>query len=259
MTTPIQAVIFDVGGTLLHYHDPQTDDHQRHFRRITAQGFADLLDALRVRGIDLPPNETLLKELDRQIRESYLTDLKELRGGSIETPMRAALVAQNIAVSEQQWRAVRDVFFDRIDEIVFPREGVKQTLADLQEAGYRLGLISNTYWSAHMHDRHLQDHGLLEHLPVRIYSSEAPYLKPHPGIFKMALVALGVPAGEAVYVGDRLDVDVQGAQAVGMKGVLIDSPYRLEEIDGPPPEDVTPDAVIGELPELPAALKGLEG
>ena len=30
----IQAVIFDLGGTLLHYFDSKTVDKQRHFRRV---------------------------------------------------------------------------------------------------------------------------------------------------------------------------------------------------------------------------------
>ena len=254
----LSAVLFDLGGTLLHYHDPETIDHQRHFRRITQQGFADLLAALRDRGYHLPADAALLDDLDKQIRENYLADVKALRGGSIETPMRAALADQGIDVPDDVWRDVRDTFYQRIDEIVSPRSGLIETLTNLH-ARYKLGIISNTYWAGRLHDRHLERYDLLDFFPVRIYSSDSRYMKPHPGIFRQALAALETAPDEAAYVGDRLDVDVGGAQAVGMRGVLIRSPYRSEEFDGPPPDDVTPDAVVNELPDLPAALLAWEG
>ena len=254
----LEAVLFDLGGTLLHYHDPHTTDHQRHFRRITQQGFTDLLDALRERGFDLPADSSLLGKLDEKIRDNYLADVKELRGGSIETPMRAALAEQGIDLSDNVWHDVRDAFYQRIDEIVSPRIGLVETLTELN-AHYKLGIISNTYWAGKLHDRHLAAYDLLDFFPVRVYSSDSPYMKPHPGIFELALGALDTVPEQAAYVGDRLDVDIGGAQGVGMKGVLIHSPYRSEEFDGPPPEDITPDAVIDELPELPAALRAWEG
>jgi HAD superfamily hydrolase (TIGR01509 family) len=253
----LTAVLFDLGGTLLHYHDPQTTDHQRHFRRITQQGFTDLLAALRDRGYDLPTDATLLDRLDEKIRENYLVGVKALRGGSIETPMRAALAVQGFEMPDRLWHEVRDAFYRRIDEIVSPRIGLIETLTKLQ-ARYKLGIVSNTYWAGWLHDRHLEMYDLLDFFPVRVYSSDSAYRKPHPSIFKQALAALDTDPKQAAYVGDRLDVDVSGAQAVGMKGVLIRSPYRSEEIDGPPPDDVTPDAVIDELPDLPAALHAWE-
>jgi putative hydrolase of the HAD superfamily len=46
--------------------------------------------------------------------------------------------------------------------------------------------------------------------------------KPDPRIFQHALDKLGIPAEGTPFVGDRYDVDVMGAQAVGMLGVLYD-------------------------------------
>jgi len=254
----LTAVLFDLGGTLLHYHDMQTSDRQRHFRRITQQGFIDLLAALRDQGYNLPTDAALLDGLDEKIRDNYLADVQQLRGGSIETPMRSALAAQGVDVPDNLWHEVRDAFYQRIDEIVSPRIGLLETLTELQ-SDYRMGIISNTYWAGRLHDRHLESYGLLDFFPVRVYSSDSPYMKPHPGIFKQALAALNIPPEQAAYVGDRLDVDVGGAQAVGMMGVLIRSPYRSEEFDGPPPDNITPDAIISELPELPAALRAWGG
>jgi putative hydrolase of the HAD superfamily len=40
--------------------------------------------------------------------------------------------------------------------------------------------------------------------------------KPEPGIFRLALDRLGVDPLDAVFVGDRLETDVQGAANLGM-------------------------------------------
>ncbi len=50
-------------------------------------------------------------------------------------------------------------------------------------------------------------------------SGEVGARKPGPAIFEAALDALGVDAGAALFVGDRLVDDVAGAAAVGMTTV----------------------------------------
>jgi putative hydrolase of the HAD superfamily len=61
---------------------------------------------------------------------------------------------------------------------------------------------------------------LLEFFEVVIDSALAGVEKPDPAIFHAALEALGVPARDALYVGDLYDVDVLGARAAGMDAVL---------------------------------------
>jgi putative hydrolase of the HAD superfamily len=80
-----------------------------------------------------------------------------------------------------------------------------------------------------------------------------PHQKPHPSIFEAALGQLSIEAQDALYVGDRVDFDIAGAQGAGMRAVLIRSPY-LE----PTPEDGTADSIIDELPDLIPALESLD-
>ncbi len=97
-----------------------------------------------------------------------------------------------------------------------------------------------------MHDADLDRFGLLEFFPVRVYSCEAGVVKPNPAIYRQALDALDVAPAEAVFVGDRLDVDVAGPQKIGMRAVLVTCPYRVEE-----DLEIQPDARIGAIGELP--------
>jgi putative hydrolase of the HAD superfamily len=61
--------------------------------------------------------------------------------------------------------------------------------------------------------------GLAERLDFAVFSSEVGKRKPHPAIFERALEALGVAAGDTVFVGDRLLEDVRGAGELGMTTV----------------------------------------
>jgi HAD superfamily hydrolase (TIGR01458 family) len=76
--------------------------------------------------------------------------------------------------------------------------------------------------------------------------------KPSPAFFRAALDACGVAPEEAVMVGDDLESDVGGAQAAGLRGVLVRTGKHR-------PEDtarsrVRPDAVLASLAELPTLL-----
>lgn len=250
----IKAVLFDLGGTLLHYHDPQSDERQRPFRHITRVGVGQLCMHLPEFGFDPADTSVLDPVIDRHIGESYQSTLQQLSGGTIESPIRAALAELGIFVDDMQWETLRRHFYSAIDTIVMAREGLHETLSALKEEGYRLGLVSNTYWASDLHDRHLLSHGVLSFFDVRVYSCDTPVIKPHPAIFLHALGLMDTRPEEAVYVGDRLEVDVAGAQAAGMKGILIRSPYA----DQANPEGILPDAVIDQLPDLIPTLARLQ-
>jgi HAD superfamily hydrolase (TIGR01509 family) len=116
-------------------------------------------------------------------------------------------------------------------------------LTALRERGLRTGLLSNTHWPRELHERWLAEAGLLELLDVRLYTSAMTHMKPHPLAFGALLDALGVAPQDAVFVGDRPRDDISGAQAVGMRTVLLTG--RPVE-----PWDVVPDATLSSLAGL---------
>ena len=102
------------------------------------------------------------------------------------------------------------------DEIPF--EDALDTLESLKEQGYKLGIIANQ--SAGTAQR-LENWGLLKYFDVVAASAELGVSKPDKLIFEKAIELAGVPAYNAVMVGDRLDNDIIPAKAVGMKTVWI--------------------------------------
>jgi HAD superfamily hydrolase (TIGR01458 family) len=72
--------------------------------------------------------------------------------------------------------------------------------------------------------------------------------KPSESFFQLALEDLGLPAEKVAMVGDDLISDIGGAQAVGMKGILVKTgKYRAELVAQ---SEVKPDLVIDSLGEL---------
>jgi putative hydrolase of the HAD superfamily len=97
-------------------------------------------------------------------------------------------------------------------------EDVPAALHALAERDIQLGLISNSHRCLESFQEHFELDDLID---VSISSSQHGYMKPHPSIFEAALKLAGVPAAEAMMVGDSLTHDIEGARRVGMKGVLV--------------------------------------
>jgi len=125
----------------------------------------------------------------------------------------------------------------------------RTTLAVLRTRGYRLGLISNTPWGTpdYLWTGQLERFGLAEFFEVACFSSHVGFRKPDPRIFRSALDALGVPANRAVFVGDEPEADIAGARAAGLRAVWIDRADR-------PPPDPPADLHITRLAHLPDYL-----
>ena len=78
--------------------------------------------------------------------------------------------------------------------------------------------------------------------------------KPEPHLIDAALLRLGVSAGNAVMVGDRLDTDIAAGRAAGMLTLMVlTGVSRREEIPTAPAQ---PDLVFQDLPEVLVSLRG---
>lgn len=74
--------------------------------------------------------------------------------------------------------------------------------------------------------------------------------KPAPAFFELALGELGMDAAEAAMIGDDIEADVGGAQAYGMKGILVQTgKFRPELVAR---SDVLPDLQMPSIADLPA-------
>jgi putative hydrolase of the HAD superfamily len=121
-------------------------------------------------------------------------------------------------------------------------EGAPTLLANLKDAGYILGMVSNR---SKPFDDELKEMDLREFFHFTLAGGDVNAFKPDRAIFDEAIKRAGTSAPETMYVGDNYFADVVGSRRAGLQPVLYD-PIRL-----------FPDAecaVIQSFDQLPALL-----
>ncbi len=109
-------------------------------------------------------------------------------------------------------------------EHMVPYDGVPAMLKGLKAAGISTAICTDM--TAHIQYRKIRQLGLADLIDCLVTSEEAGEEKPSPLMFRSTLKKLGIQPAEAVYVGDSLDRDVEGASACGIHAVwfLADRP-----------------------------------
>jgi HAD superfamily hydrolase (TIGR01549 family) len=243
----VDAVFFDLGDTIVDLREGEGD----YRARVSARA-ENVHDVIASQCPVLPDRQDFVEGLAHGTEAFYLAAVARQEGVDIYDALRHVLEEMGISADEELVRKAGDAYYGGSAALAPLRSGAVEVLRALDARGLKLGVISNTLQPGKCADLALERRGLLHLLAARIYSSEVRTAKPHPAIFRAALDAIGVPAGRAVHVGDRLVADVAGAQSVGMKAVLIEVSRRPEEAF-----NIVPDARIRELPELLHLLPSL--
>lgn len=90
---------------------------------------------------------------------------------------------------------------------------------------YRLFIITNGF--SEVQYKKIQNSGLEKYFEGIITSEQAGVQKPHGEIFRYALQKAGVTPEESLMIGDDLEGDIQGAQALGLDQVYF-NPEKKE-------------------------------
>lgn len=123
-----------------------------------------------------------------------------------------------------------------------------QSIKDLYENGYKLGIISNLVTSKEIPDW-LEHDDLAKYFGAVLLSCVERIRKPDPRLSQMACERLGVEPARCVYIGDNLKRDIEGTKIAGFgMFILYTTPEKLKK------EKITdenrPDAIIFDFAEL---------
>jgi putative hydrolase of the HAD superfamily len=219
-----KAVLFDLDDTLWPIAPVIVQAEQRlyvwlgeHAPKVAARHSIDTLRQARL---------ALLAEQPR-----FQLDLGALR--------RAGLAAAFAEAGEDAAKveaAMRHFFAAR--NAVVPYDDVLPGLLRLQERTL-VGSISNG-------NADLKAIGLSHHFKVSVAAHELGCAKPDKAIFLAACARLGVAPEDAVYVGDDILLDVQGAQQAGLRAVWLNRTGSSGHLE----HQVMPDAIVSNFGEL---------
>jgi HAD superfamily hydrolase (TIGR01549 family) len=215
----VEAVLFDWGDTLFHFAYDE-----------------DLIEAGWDAGLgavgrdDLPGHE----ETAARFRERYLPllwapdSLDEVEYPELIRELLASFGAELTDDELKRFLVAEHAAWDPAREVGAHTHAL---LDALRGRGLKTGLVSNAFDPGWLLRLDLERMGLTERLDVIVFSSEVGKRKPHPSIFEAALRPLDVGAERVLFVGDRLDADVAGANELGMTSVQA-LWFRAEETDG---------------------------
>lgn len=195
--TGIKAVGFDVDGTL--YHTPQ---------EMTAE-VGKILIKKAAEALSRDPDDLAEEYLKR--RDEYRSNTQTLNSFGLDGEKIFQDVWDRIALGKYVTKDARLV------RLIL---GLKKK--------YRLFIISNG--TGRQIERKLKHLGFDYHdFEPRIYCYDQGWVKPEPAPFLAAIESLKLKPEEIVYVGDREDVDIEGAQAVGMKTILVGRESKIAD------------------------------
>lgn len=208
-----KAVFFDAGDTLMTIPAAQMilkeflahrsfHREEEHIGTLFSEAFRKLYY-----GKQLNPDELCSPESDRTFWMSLYRHILD------------GLGAEDEWTADQIHRCCHELY----DEFTGPQhyqlfDDVKESLAELKERGFRLGVISN--FSPTL--RTILEHkGIAHYFDPMIVSTEVGLEKPNPAIFKLALEQSGLKPEEVLYIGDHDQNDIWAPNQLGIDAVKI--------------------------------------
>lgn len=215
--TPIRAVLFDYGDTLV---DIRWDEST------LVEGEAVLLTALGASSVDRQGFHRLTGELLEQATEAAV-DHAEVDYAVV---LRAALERFGVQPGAADLRAAMRAQIRSWDAVRHLHPDAPRLIDELRGRGIRVGYVSNTLDPPDLLLEVMVAEQMAQRADAVILSTAVGWRKPSPRIYQAALTAVGVPGECTLFVGDRVLEDVVGPAREGMATCLA-TWFRSDEGD----------------------------
>jgi len=186
----IRAVIFDLDDTLVN-------------RKAAFRNFCVSFIEEHFEGRELPDS--------RENMIGYMT-LLDRNGYCDRTAFYSPLI-EKWGMKNRTVKQLCDNHENEFHKFTLPDADMEKVL-DYLAPKYKLGIITNGV--SKTQNGKIDRVGIRDRFRSVIVSGEAGVHKPDGRIFRMSCSALGVKAGEAIYVGDHYENDISGAKRAGL-------------------------------------------
>lgn len=235
---PLRALLVDVGGTLV--NDATWLPGERH-RELRLRRLADALGSER---------PWFAEFAEHTFEEGSATTFEQRTAQAVAT----FLAERGVTPSAEEVEAICRACAPPMSAVVEIEDHALASMRAARAMGLRMAICSNTLWRDDADSRRdWEELGFGELFDAYVTSHGTGFAKPHPAMLQRCLDALGARADEAAIVGDRPELDIAGARAIGMRAVW----KRPFDFEGDP--DPTPDAEITCLDELVPILAAWTG
>jgi phosphoglycolate phosphatase len=222
-TFPVEAVIFDLDGTLIDSID------------IYLQILKTALEQ-----VNIPP-----------ISKTKIIQATESGDFDWEMVLPETFKDKKDDTIKRITRIIEDIYPDLFRQYVTLIPGTSEMLKQISVAGMKLGMVTSTPKN-NMKEKllPLKDANRLHLFEAIIKAEDAPQKKPAKDPLLLCADQLDVPAGKCVYLGD-MRTDIRAGKAAGMKTIGVLSGF--DTYQGLMAEH--PDAVINSIAQLHQAIQ----
>ena len=198
----VKAVIFDIDGTLYDY------------KRANDKGI-EALEKYAVENLPIKAGDF------RQIYDQGRKRTKELlkdQGAAYSRLLYAQHMLEQLGLPPVSHALeMEQVYWENFLAAMVPFAGAKDFMIKLKAKGGKIAICTDM--TAAIQHKKLRQLEVAELIDVLVTSEEAGRDKPSAQIYQLALDKLGIEGKDALMIGDSLERDVKGAEAMGITGV----------------------------------------
>lgn len=244
----LDTVIFDFDDTLIDWSGCKTT-----WPELMVVHLNPVVDYLVGQGYNMLEKTAVYQQYQEILTNAWANARETGISVNINDIFKQCLTLWNVPVA--MMAAVMNVYAQAggtgvVDGVVLYDETIA-VLDYLKENGYKIGLITNSMSTMEMRDVELKEYGIIDYFDARITSGDVGYIKPDPRIYTHIMELLHTDKDHAIFVGDRPDADILGANRVGMASVWMKPAHVNHDLS-----DAKPDYIINKLDQLLPILEG---
>lgn len=244
----IKAVLFDYGGTLV--------TPRESWQEVGNRATHSIYDLFSRNGLKSTFDQ--YQEFSTSTYQKY-QKLESEQNKDIPDLIRYREIVDTLfQANPEAWRAkmasrVNELFWRAAVRNFAIRKEARACLGKLKSMNLQMAIVSN-----HHHPdallRHLDRLHITQFFSCIFISASAGCRKPDQRIFNECLSQLGVRQQQAVFVGDSVEYDIEGARRVGIRSILVTDGLSPNQ---PAETGIRPDFTIGDLMEVPEIVSSL--
>ncbi|MHC3994787.1 TIGR01458 family HAD-type hydrolase [Thiomicrolovo sp. ZZH C-3] len=246
-TSTIKGVLCDIGGVLYEGDTPYPGAVEAVARLKAAYPVRFITNTTQKRGSDVVSK---LQQMGFGIEASeVITALDVTKAYLIERKSRAVFLLTDSAetffddLPDAPCRCV--VVGDAQENFTYAR--LNAAFRTLMEGGELLAAAKNRYFRDHGGRLSMDAGGFVAALEYASGKTATVIGKPSAEFYRLACARMGVAPEETVMIGDDIESDGGGAQAAGLRGILVETgKYTPADLE----RGITPDAVFPSLAEV---------
>lgn len=208
----IKSVFFDIDGTLTYSKKP---NYLVFWKVLANEGF-------RV-------SQEKVKEAFAKTKKIYLEkghEWKDNQGHLYRDLNKIQLDYCSIEPKRELVDKIQEAYKDAKNQALYP--DVLFTLKNLKQRKYILGTLTGGLKVDINHRLKILE--IKDFFSYIIATGTMPFNKPDPHVFKYVLKVTNLPPEEMVYVGNDYEVDIVGAESIGMRAILVDRENRFTKL-----------------------------